>query len=237
MKTLPETVQILGRTIKRSEYEPHNDYATYTCKVEGASLEVIHARSALTDEPWIFYVRYGKDLGLDVRAKSLRALGQDATRALGKTALVLSCLNGLANTVTPDGVAMGGFYPEYLSVYCTPLYAPRQDRNTYDLYVRQVGGIRLLGSSSSMHDGSLDRLAREYIQANDSTLMSLEGNLFVAAHDDARWPTHLSYTKMSVPFMDSKLVAYGDSYDSALKILRTDLKKYLKTIEALQELA
>lgn len=236
-KTTPETIEILGLTIKRTRYEPQTEYASYSSEVEGVRIEVSHSKVS----PWSLFCRFGADLGFDVRAKTLPALRQAAQKRVVSTAQALECLDILANMVNEEGSALAGFRVEYFTVTCSRMYAPRQSRRPYDLYVHYFNGIRHLGSSDNANDGSLDRLAQNFMHENEGRISSPEGLFFMVANEDfdkpseiARFPKYLSYVRISVPFGDSVIAAYGHKYTNALKTVRKDLKKYLKTFKALQ---
>jgi len=228
-------IEMLGLTIKRTDFG--HQYAHYTCEVEGVRIEVSQSSGA-----WALFCRFGPGLGFDVRTKTLPALRQAARKMVASTTRTLECLDILANMVDEDGTTLAGFHAEYFTVACTRLDVPRKSRSTYDLYVHQFNGIRLLGSSFDAEDGSLDRLAQGYMQAHESQILSPEGLFYISVNENldkpdegARYPNYLRYTRISVPFtVGSKIVAYGHEYEDALKIVRKDLKRYLKSFKALQ---
>ena len=235
-KTTPETIEILGLTIKRASYEPETGYASYSSNVGGVRVEVSHSKT------WSLFCRFGADLGFDVRAKTLPALRLAAQTRVESTTRALECLDVLANTVNEEGSALAGFRVEYFTVTCSRMYAPRQSRRLYDLYVHYFNGLRHLGSSDNANDGSLDRLAQNFMHANEGKISSSDGIFFMVANENPDkpnetvvFPKYLSYVRISVPFGDSCIAAYGHKHSEALKTIRKDLKKYLKVFKALQE--
>ena len=236
-KTPPETIEILDLTIKRTSYEPQTEYASYSSEVEGVRVEVSHSKVSPFDT-WSLFCRFGPGLGFDVRTRTLPALRQAAQKRVVSTARVLECLYILANTVDEEGSALAGFRVEYFTVTCSRMYAPRQSRLPYDLYVHYFNGVRHLGSSDNANDGSLDRLAQNFMHENEGKISSPDGLFFMVANEDfdkpseiTRFPKYLSYVRISVPFGGSAIAAYGHKYPDALKIIRKDLKKYLKAFK------